>query len=62
VKNQVSASSGDDITTTYTLDDNGRPTTIADPRGNSWTKAYDAMGRMTTLTTPNPGGRRLGIR
>ncbi|UNM08208.1 MAG: RHS repeat protein [Planctomycetales bacterium] len=55
VTNKMSASSGDDITTTYTRDDNGQVTGTEDGRGNDWTKTYDAMGRNLTLVTPNPG-------
>ncbi|UNM07828.1 MAG: RHS repeat protein [Planctomycetales bacterium] len=52
---KLSASSGDDIAVNYTFDDNGRITGTEDGRGNDWTKAFDAMGRCTSLTTPNPG-------
>ena len=47
--------SGDDITVSYAYDNNGRVTGITDGNGQLWTKSYDALGRMLTLTTPNPG-------
>jgi YD repeat-containing protein len=37
------ASSGDDITISYTYDANGDVTQITDGLGNNWTKAYDAL-------------------
>ena len=55
VLSEINATAADDITMSYAFDANGRTTTVTDGRGNAWAKGYDAMGRMTTLTTPNPG-------
>jgi YD repeat-containing protein len=55
VLTELNATSADDITMAYSYDANGQPVTITDGRGYAWTKAYDALGRMVSLVTPNPG-------
>jgi YD repeat-containing protein len=43
VVHSPTASSGDDITVSYTYDANGDVTQITDGLSNNWTKAYDAL-------------------
>jgi len=56
VVHSPTASSSDDITVSYTYDANGQVTQISDGLSNNWTKAYDALLRNTTITTPSVSG------
>ena len=42
--------SGEDLTTTYTLNDAGLVTQVTLPKGNSFTYGYDAVNRLASIT------------
>src|SRR5262249_18448570 len=48
---------GTTLATNYTYDLNHNLTKIVDPNGNTWTTAYDTLGRMYTSSTPDGGAR-----
>ncbi|MFG2819775.1 ricin-type beta-trefoil lectin domain protein [Kitasatospora sp. NPDC048365] len=44
-----------DVTTRYGYDRRGKPSTIADNAGNTWTFGYDVRGNRVSVSDPNAG-------
>ena len=51
-RNGGTTASSTELTTTWTLDERGLPTSMTDPDGNVTNYTYDEAGKLATTTAP----------